>query len=362
MGWFEDLGNAVADGFEAVGDAVESAVNAVAEAVTDVVETAGNALQDGYNALGGWLSGIPIIGGALQGFCTWLGGVVAGIFNVYGAIIKGVLGIVGGMIGGTIKVIGGILTLHGGLIVEGFIDMGSSIAGAVIAVGGTLISVGQRLIPFINQDRALTKDEYATLHQVFRGSLALYNIRIKSNNGVGGTYTLDNTIYTNIPDLAIPMYILVHECVHVWQYQNRGTRYLAEALGAQAVYGRDPNGRCISGDAYDWIGELNRGNTNWEDFNMEAAAELIEEIWTDGSIVINEVGTTNRITETGNGAFYKKPLDPEDLHFSLTETFVASTSGANHCPRDGADHTDLAISAVKSLRGRWNFRLSQFFA
>jgi len=51
--------------------------------------------------------------------------------------------------------------------------------------------------------------------------------------------------------------ILVHECVHVWQYQNIGSRYTMDALGAQAVYGAG---------AYDWEAELARGNSDWNDF------------------------------------------------------------------------------------------------
>lgn len=371
--FFSSVGDAVASGVEAVGDAVETAVNAVGDAVSDVVETIGNGIQDGLNALGGLLSSIPLVGGFLEGFFVWAGGVVAGIFNFVGAIIKSAFGIIGGVIGGLIKVIGGILTLHGSLILDGLIDIGGSIAGAVISIVGTLLSVIQRVIPFINNDRPLTNDEKVALALVFRKSLALYNIRIKSSSGIGVTFTLDNTIYTDIPNLAVPLHTLVHECTHVWQYQNLGTRYLAEALGAQAIFGRDPANPCKSGNAYDWLGELNRGTTKWEHFNREAAAQLIEEIWIDGKTTTNEVGTTVNTVEIGNGAFYKKPLDPEDLHFNLTEEFISNDSPPSepdprdpsksvfvHCPRDGNDHTALAIDSVKALRGRWNFRVSQF--
>jgi len=368
-----DVADAVASGAEAVGDAVNAVVNAVGDVVADVVETVGNGIQDGLNAIGSFLGGIPFIGGFLSGTMSWLGGIVAGVFNFVGAVVKAVTGIIGGVIGGLIKVIGGILTLHGALILEGLADIGGSIAGAVVSILGTFASLLQRIIPFINSDRALTEAEKAALKSVFRNSLALYNIRIKSNNGAGGTFTLDNTIYTNIPNLAIPLHTIVHECTHVWQYQNLGSTYLGKALGAQLIFGRDPADPCKSGNAYDWIGELNRGTTKWERFNMEAAAQLIEEIWTDGSVTTNEVGTTNNTLETGNGAFYKKPLDPEDLHFKLTEVFIADSTPPSepdpldstttvlvHCARDGNDHTQLAIDSVKTMRGWGNFRVSRF--
>jgi hypothetical protein len=381
MGFWDDVSNfvsdaadAVASAAQAVGDAVNAVVNAVGDAVADVTETIGNGIQDGLNAVGSVLAGIPIIGGFLSGTMAWLGGIAAGVYNFMGAVIKAVTGIVGGVIGGLIKVIGGIITLQGSLILEGLIDMGGSIVGAVISIVGTFASLIQRLIPFINSDRVLTKTETAALKSVFRNSLALYNIRIKSNNGAGGTFALDNTIYTNVPNLAVPLHTIVHECTHVWQYQNFGSAYLAKAIGSQMVFGRDPVDPCKPGNAYDWIGELNRGNIKWEKFNMEAMAQLITEIWTDGSLNTNQTGTTNNILETGNGAFYKKPLDPENLSFQLTEQFIADDSPSEipdpmdasqtilmHCARDGNDYTQLAIDSVKTMRDWWNLRLSRLF-
>lgn len=368
MGFWEDAGNffssvgdAIASGVEAVGNVVETAVNAVGDAAADIVETVGNGVQDGLNFIGNLLGGIPVIGGFLQGTFAWMGGIVAGVFNLLGAIVKGIFGILGGVIGGLIKIIGGILTLHWSLILDGLIDIGSSIVGAVLALIFTAVAVLVRTVVIISNERALTKAEKVVISSVFRNSLALHNIRIKSGNGmVQGASTLNNTIFTDAPNLALPLHTLVHECTHVWQYQNLGTRYLADALGAQAIFGRDPNDPCKPGNAYDWLAELNRGVTKWEHFNKEAAAQLITEIWTDGSITTNEIGTTSNIVELGDGAFYKKPLVPEDLHLKLIEEFIADAAPTKHCKRDGNDYTQLAIDSVKALRGRWSFRLSQF--
>jgi phage-related protein len=74
MAWWDDIGNAIAAAAEAVGNAIEDAVNAVADAMADVVETVGNAIEDGLNAIGSALSGIPLIGGFLSGFFSWLAG------------------------------------------------------------------------------------------------------------------------------------------------------------------------------------------------------------------------------------------------------------------------------------------------
>ena len=377
MGFFEDVGNffsavgdAIAGGAEAAGEVVETGANAAGEFVADIIETGGNALQDGLNALGDWAGGIPFVGGLLEGTAAWLGGIIAGATNFIGAVVKAITGIIGGVIGGLIKVIGGLITFHWDLVLQGLIDMATTILGALIAIGGTLLSLGQRLVPFINQDRALTKEEKDILRLVFKRSLALYNIRIKSNSGAPTShFTLNNTIYSNVPDLDIPQHTLVHECVHVWQYQNLGSRYLAEALGAQWIYGRSA-GTCVAGDAYDWIGEVNRGNTPWEKFNREAQAQLITEIWTDGTM------TNQGMTSTAKGAFFTKesceammailvaagptqpsPCDEEFIASALPEVLPDGTF--IHCPRDGNDYTGLAIDAVRKLQGAWNFRVSQ---
>lgn len=353
MSWWDDVGNAISSAAEAVGNVVEDVVNAVSDAVTDVVETVGNAVEDAANAIGGALSGIPVVGGFLGGFFAWVGGIVAGITNFVGSVIKGVLGIVGGVIGGLIKVVGGAI---GGLFsgnwstaLEGLIDIASSIAGAILSILGTFASLVQRIIFCQNNERKLTKAEIDMLRIVFQNSISLYDIRlIEGWSGIFGTttngaFTLNNTIYLNQTNLATNPEVLVHECVHVWQYQNHGNRYIGDALGAQAVYGRTGT----SGDAYDWSAELARGKTDWNEFNAEAQAQLINEIWTDGTLV------TGGVVDRSNGAFYRK----QDCESSngpgvCVETFQAS--------RDSTDHTPLAINAVKELRGYWNFRLSHF--
>lgn len=378
MGLFEDVGNflsdvgdAVADGAEAVGDGVETVVNAVGEFASDIVETAGNGIQDGFNAVGNFLGQIPFIGGFIKGFDAWLGAIIAGVTNFIGAVLKGITGIIGGILGGLVKIIGGLITFHWDVLLEGLLDIWNGIAGVVVSILGTLLSLLHRLLPFINQDRPLTKEEKSILGELYQRSLALYNIRIKSTSGmVQTTFTLNNTIYTNAPNLALTIETLVHESVHVWQYQTFGSCYLSEAIGAQWIYGRSTTTPCVPGEAYDWIAELNRGTTDWLDFNREAQAQLIEEVWIDGTLT--SLGTT----ETGRGAFFKKenceamiallvaagPLQPA----SCSEVFVASDIPQTdargiplHCPRDGKDYTPLANDAKIKIRAPWNFRLSQ---
>ena len=324
MGWWEDLSGAVSDAVDTAAGVVQAVVDAAGDAVTDFVETGGNAAADGLNAVG-----VP-----------WLGGVLAGITNLAGATIKAGFAIVSGIVGGLIRIVGGLLTLNGNLILKGLIDIGSGIAGALIVIAGTLLSLIQRLFFLQSNDRALTKQEKDMLRRVLYNSLALYNIRlIEGWSGAFGindrAFTLANTIYLKGNDPAVRPDVLVHECVHVWQYQNIGSRYTMDALGAQAIYGDA---------AYDWEAELTRGNSDWNDFNKEAQAQLIQDIWRWGSL------TFNGHTTDGDGCFY----DLEDVQSRFD-------NGTAEFIFRGTGYTDLATQAIKSLRGSINLRWSRSF-
>jgi hypothetical protein len=338
MGWWEDLSAAVSDVVDAVAEVTQAVVETAGDALADLVETVGNAVQDGLAAVAG-----P--GGA------WLGGVIAGITNVVGAVIKLVFGIVSGVVGGVIRIIGGLLCLDGALIFKGLLDIFSSIGGAVIYLGATLLSLFQKIFFAQNRERSLTKDERGMLRRVFLNSVALYNVRVVE--GAAGLYglhpggtTIGNVIYmkATATDSVVGRSVLVHECVHVWQYQNLGSRYTADALGAQGFL---PN-------AYDWENaEVARGNTDWTEFNKEGQAELIQDIWLSGSL------TVFGQTRTGEGCFFDVRDPPSDLVDDRAEfLYTGPFPGGAHPP---VDYTALAMAAMRSLRGRINIRWSHAF-
>jgi hypothetical protein len=57
---------------------------------------------------------------------------------------------------------------------------------------------------------------------------------------------------------------LIHELTHVWQYCQRGTRYLSDALQAQARHGEG---------AYDFETGLEEG-WDWDEFNLEQQGDI----------------------------------------------------------------------------------------
>ena len=179
------------------------------------------------------------------------------------------LGLAGGIVAGIIQMIGGIWSLDWPLIRKALLGMAASAAGFFLVFGGSLLGLLQSIVPLQWGKRRLSKQEEIILRRVYRRSVALRNVRIIE--GFAGVFslnadpfTLGNIIYVKDHDLSKEPALLVHECAHVWQYQHRGARYSADAVGAQWSLGDD---------AYDWEKELNAGVTRWQDFNGEAEAE-----------------------------------------------------------------------------------------
>ncbi|WP_143229356.1 hypothetical protein [Actinophytocola xanthii] len=181
-------------------------------------------------------------------------------------------------------------------------------AGAVLVVLGKLVALGQAVVGVPRGDRALDADELAMLERVFRGSVDLRAVRVVPGPAgvftrTGRPFALGATVYLGT---RLDPATLVHECVHVWQYQHRGCRYTAEALWAQHT---------VKPSAYRWTDELDRGRRHWREFNLEAQAQLLEDIARSG------------------------------LEFFGDEDGSRFTHA-------GADHTDLARAAVAELRER----------
>jgi hypothetical protein len=203
---------------------------------------------------------------------------VAGLLNVVGATIAGVAGILGGVPAGVIRILGGVVAWDRRLLLRGAAGLASSIGGALVLLAGTAVASVQRLVGAEAAARPLSKDERTMLRVVFGDSLSYVNVRIvEGRSGAFGAndrpFTLGNTIYLKDVDLEERPDVLVHEVVHVWQYQHEGPRYTTDALGAQVLYGYRGRG------AYDWQAELARGRTAWTEFNKEAQGSFIQEAW-----------------------------------------------------------------------------------
>jgi hypothetical protein len=196
---------------------------------------------------------------------------------------------------------GGVVAGIGGLAAR---NVPAAVGGGLLVVLGKVVEVLQAAFLGI-RGRPLTEEEQAMLSVVFENGLDLRAIRVVPGAaGIFGAnkrpFTLGGVIYLKQDDDPAT---LVHECVHVWQYQHLGSRYTVEALWAQAT---------VKPSAYRWTDELGRGRAHWHDFNREAQAQLIEDMAKDGYF-------TSRL--------------PVFFH-------------------TGADHTELAEKALRAVRRR----------
>jgi hypothetical protein len=314
-------------------DVVAGGANALGERVSDLVETAGTFGRNLLDAAGFGVARLPGIGPGLRWLVHWLATVVSAAADLVATLVKVVVELVAAVAVGLLRVVGGVVGLvrpRSGRrsFVQGLGEVGSSLAGPVLVGLGKAVALVQAVLLTQRGERPLTADEHARLHQVFRGSVALYNVRVV--DGFAGLFslnprpfTLGNTIYMKHREPERYARTLVHECAHVWQNQNVGTRYAIQALWGQYTV---PH-------AYHWDEELAHGRAGWEDFNREAQAELLMNVWQHG----------RRDRDTSDGAFYADDPVGDDVGFAW----------------DGVDHTALARDAIGSVRAVRSRRYSR---
>lgn len=310
--------NAVSDAGDRVAGVAEAVLNVVAEASSDLVETIGTGAEDALRVVAGFAVRVRVADRVLAGFLRWMGCVVAGTLGLVAATVKAGFAVIAGAVGGTIRILLGAVGLDRRRCAQGALDVASGVAGAAIVVVGTAVALIQACLFLQRIHRPLTDTEKEALRAVFRRSVALRNVRVVEGfAGILGVnrrpFTLCNTIFLKRVDPSMRPEVLVHECTHVWQYQHGGSRYAADALGAQAFV-ENP---------YSWQAEIARGRIRWEQFNAEAQAQLLEDLHEHGSL-----GAAN---------------DHAELYM------------------DGANHSALAAQALDAVRARPAWRLSSLW-
>jgi hypothetical protein len=267
----------------------------------------------------------------------WINGILLGSVTVISAIIKSMAGIIGSGVSSILFLINTLISFSIEPALQGLTNLLITIAGGIISVLSNLFILIARVMGLLSEGRPLSEDEKNILREVFRTSLNPNKIRIAYFPFWHKYFfALHNTIYTPHKHQSIPPHLLVHESVHVWQYHHEGTKYLAQALLAQVQYGI----KNIPGNAYDWTAELSRGKTDWQDFNKEAAAQLIEEIWKEGEACIPSNEAEPLEVENGCGVFFR--MSAED--YNRKPRFISK--------RNHQDYTDLAIESMLMLRSK----------
>ncbi len=137
-----------------------------------------------------------------------------------------------------------------------------------------LVSAATSTSQKIPDKRPLSEAEQALARKVFGSGIRYESVRIEKMGGfmelLNGSraYTLGNTI--NLPGKAHAyphqyVSVIIHELIHVWQYQHGGWGYIPNALVAQAF-----------GDGYDFAKALRQGKL-WTKMNPEQQAQMIQD-------------------------------------------------------------------------------------
>lgn len=298
---------------------MERFLNKLGDLISYVFEVSGCELFDMFKWLGDRV-------GVHFSF-LWLGSVLKGLLCLFAIAIKIPFGIAGGILLGAIKIVVGLFSFAWLFVVEGIQDVLSPIFGAIILLLGKLIALLQTILHLQGFERRLTDVEIEQLKKVFALSIQSFSARvIEDRAGLFGVssraFTLGNTIYLKTKSFSIDL--LIHETIHVWQYQKMGCRYASDAIIAQ----------WFVDNAYDWETEINtRGKKAWVYLNEESQAEFMQDLWKRGKLCDNE----NRTLKTGNGAFF--------------EADDKNTIGKFNCLFN--DYSNFAAVAVSQLQKRW---------
>lgn len=313
MGLWDDFKDTVSDVVDAITDPIDEAGEAVSEALSDIFDGVSSGLENIFTEMG----------------LGWLGRVLNGALVLVGISIKATVGIIAGALTGTIKIIGGIISLDKDIILDGLEDILAPIAGAIIMMALQTVALVQTIL-YLQKDRPLNKEERALIRRVFHHSLATYCIRIvEGTAGIFGLissrpFVMGNTIYMKNKKPMDEPEVFVHECIHVWQYQHLGVKYISNAAFAQAA-----------GEAYNWLKfYIDDGITHWREFNKESQGEFFEDLYVEGEKIC---GVTPM---AGNGVFF------DELELKCTHRFVHNTY----------DFTDFAEVAVAYIREEKSYR------
>lgn len=193
--------------------------------------------------------------------------------------------------------------------------------GLVIFVALSIVDAFQNLFNLQSEKRRLTDQELSALRPIFGDSLPYSMIRvIDGNQGIlapaGGSpaYTIGYNIYATSPTLTT----IVHECVHVWQFQFGGTQYIGQSVLYQLGQ------RFGGGNPYNWQASIGSGDNAWYLLDsVEAQASFIDDVYSTGVFV-----PTGGAADTTDGAFFQRNKSGQN-QFLFGTPSVDYTSRAN---------------------------------
>jgi hypothetical protein len=232
-----------------------------------------------------------------------------------------------------VGVVVGLFTGNWSLLGQALKDVWQLVKDVSYSLIGLIIFIALRIVDFVQTafgvqpgKRRLTEKERALLRPIFLDSLNYDAIEIVDGNAglltmSGRAFTMGFTIYMPSPGNET----LVHECVHVWQFEFGGFGY----IGNSALNQLDSMAFSKGYKPYDWTSKIDAGATWYTLGSVEAQAQFVEDVFTSGEFVFNDL-----THDTAQGAFFHE--DPK--------------VGMNLFQFNGKTYTQVADDAWRILR------------
>ncbi|HEY0712227.1 MAG TPA: DUF4157 domain-containing protein [Polyangia bacterium] len=238
------------------GGAIEEVTTEVRDGVEPTASVMGHFARDQLARV--WEGGTNLAEGVVEGTAAVVNDVGEGLYHVGHGIAEAVRG----------NVAAGLREIGTGAAQA---TVGSVVDGVLLA--GARATTAVQVVAHVEQrERGLSPAEVEQLRPIFGDAVAYEEVRIKEGraglfSANDRPFTTGNTIYMKM-DPSHPAWgeILVHEMVHVWQYQNGGADYQSKSLAAQF----------ITRDAYQWRAAA-LAQKPWAQLNPEDQGALIEE-------------------------------------------------------------------------------------
>ncbi|WP_328842640.1 hypothetical protein [Streptomyces sp. NBC_00258] len=192
-----------------------------------------------------------------------------------------------------------------------------SAIGTVIFVALRIVDLVQTVLRLQPAKRRLTEDEREILRPIFGESLNYGSIELVVGR-IGILTAFREAAFTMGYTIYLPTYseqTLVHECVHTWQFEFGGFRY----IGSSALHQLDGLVFSPGYNPYRWRPRMDAGDSWFALRSVEAQAKFIEDVYADGIFHFSDLETADDMSP---GSFFRE----DD---SGSNSFVPYTQQAN---------------------------------
>jgi hypothetical protein len=208
-------------------------------------------------------------------------------------------------------------------------DLWTLVKDAFYSAIGTVIFVALRIVDLVQTvlrvqpaKRRLTERERAILWPIFQDSLAYDAIEVV--DGPAGLLTTSGRAVTMGFTIYLPSYderTLVHECVHTWQFQFGGFRY----IGNSALHQLDSLVFSPGYRPYDWRPRIDAGDSWFTLGSVEAQAKFVEDLYAKGIFDFTDPEVADA---TDPGAFFREDESGQNAFVVADMVYTSQANAA----------------------------------